>query len=209
MAGLTSFYGWIISNIGLPWWVSDKESACLCRRCGFDTWVGKVPWRRKWQPTLVFLPGKSQWQRSLANYNPRSHERVRHDLATKQQKQYPLYTHTHTHTHTHTQSCFLYPLKSLFFKTIEMTSNQCCIINTHLHTHTHIHYCAKKYSESESRSVVSDSLRPHGLYSPWNSPGQSTGVGSRSLLQGIKSRSPTLQADSLPSEPPGEHYNFL
>ena len=39
--------------------------------------------------------------------------------------------------------------------------------------------------ESESRSVVSDSLWPHGLYSPWNSPGQNTGVGSLSLLQGI------------------------
>ena len=40
-------------------------------------------------------------------------------------------------------------------------------------------------SESESCSVVSDSLRPHGLYSPWNSPGQNTGVGTLSLLQGI------------------------
>ena len=39
--------------------------------------------------------------------------------------------------------------------------------------------------ESGSRSVVSDSLRPHGLYSPWNSPGQNTRVGSLSLLQGI------------------------
>ena len=38
---------------------------------------------------------------------------------------------------------------------------------------------------SESRSVVSDSLQPHGLYSPWISPGQNAGVGSRSLLQGI------------------------
>ena len=40
-------------------------------------------------------------------------------------------------------------------------------------------------SESESRSVVSDSLRPHGLYSPWNSPGQNTGVSNLSLLQGV------------------------
>ena len=40
-------------------------------------------------------------------------------------------------------------------------------------------------SESESHSVVSDSLRPQGLYSPWNPPGQNTGVGSLSLLQGI------------------------
>ena len=38
---------------------------------------------------------------------------------------------------------------------------------------------------SESHSVVSDSLRPHGVYSPWNSPSQNSGVGSRSLLQGI------------------------
>ena len=42
-----------------------------------------------------------------------------------------------------------------------------------------------KNNESESRSVVSDSFPPHGLYSPWNSPGQNTGVGSLSLLQGI------------------------
>ena len=57
-----------------------------------------------------------------------------------------------------------------------------------------------------SHSVVSDSLRPHGLYGPWTSPSQLTGVGSRSLPQGnlpnlgIESRSPTLQADSLPAE---------
>ena len=45
-------------------------------------------------------------------------------------------------------------------------------------------YC-KTLSESESHSVLSDSLQPHGLYSPWNSPGQNTGVGSLSLLQVI------------------------
>ena len=42
-----------------------------------------------------------------------------------------------------------------------------------------------KYKWSESRSVVANSLRPHGLYSPWNSPGQNTRMGSLSLLQGI------------------------
>ena len=45
--------------------------------------------------------------------------------------------------------------------------------------------CITTLYESESRSVVSDSLRPQGLYSPWSFPGQSTGVGSLSLLQGI------------------------
>ena len=47
----------------------------------------------------------------------------------------------------------------------------------------HLKQCER--SESESFSVVSDSLRPHGLYSPWNSPGQNTEVGSLSFLQGI------------------------
>ena len=42
-----------------------------------------------------------------------------------------------------------------------------------------------QHCESESHSVVSNSLQPHGLYSPWNSPGQNTGVGSLSFLQGI------------------------
>ena len=36
----------------------------------FDSWVGKIPWRRKWQPTPVFLPGESHRQRSLAGYSP-------------------------------------------------------------------------------------------------------------------------------------------
>ena len=42
-----------------------------CRRPAFDPWVGKIPWRRKWQPTPVFLPGKSHGQRSLAGYSLR------------------------------------------------------------------------------------------------------------------------------------------
>jgi len=41
-----------------------------CRRCRFDSWVRKTPWRRKWQVTPVFLPGKSHGQRSLAGYSP-------------------------------------------------------------------------------------------------------------------------------------------
>ena len=48
----------IYTNIyGLPWWLSGKESTC--NTSGFDSWVGKSAWRRKWQHTPVFLPGKS------------------------------------------------------------------------------------------------------------------------------------------------------
>ena len=57
-------------NQGFPGGISGKESACQCRRCKrFDPWVGKMPWRRKWQPIPVFSPGKSHGQRSLWGYN--------------------------------------------------------------------------------------------------------------------------------------------
>ena len=56
-----------------------------------DPWVGKIPWRRKWQPTPVFLPWKSYRQRILAGYGPWGHKRVGHDLATKQQQQQELW----------------------------------------------------------------------------------------------------------------------
>ena len=52
----------------------SKEHACqsrrLNKRCGFNPWVGKIPGRRAWQPTPVFLPGESHGQRSLAGYSP-------------------------------------------------------------------------------------------------------------------------------------------
>ena len=78
-----------------------------------------------------------------------------------------------------------------------------------------IHACSSPatMSSCESRPVTSDSLQPHGLYSPWNSLGQNSGVGSLSLLQGIfpnpeiKPRSPTSQADSAPAEPQGKPKN--
>ena len=44
--------------------------ASQCRRLGFDPCVGKIPWRRKWQPTPVILPGKFHGQRSLVGYSP-------------------------------------------------------------------------------------------------------------------------------------------
>ena len=54
----------------LTQWLHGKESTCQCRRRGFDPWVRKIPWRRKWQPTPVFLPGRSHEQRSLVGYSP-------------------------------------------------------------------------------------------------------------------------------------------
>ena len=70
----------------LVWWLSGKESTCQSRRYGFDPWVGKIPWRRKWQPTPVFLPGKFHGQTSLVGYSPWGFKRVGYDLATEQQQ---------------------------------------------------------------------------------------------------------------------------
>ena len=57
-------------SVGLPRWPSGKESVCQCRRRVFSARVGKMPWRRAWQPAPVFLPGESHGQRSLVGYSP-------------------------------------------------------------------------------------------------------------------------------------------
>ena len=60
-------------------WHSGKESACQCRRCKrrrFDPCIRKIPWRRKWQPMPVFLPGESHGQRSLVGYSPWGHQEL-------------------------------------------------------------------------------------------------------------------------------------
>ena len=52
-----------------------QQSICLqCGRPGFDPWIRKILWRRKWQPTPVLLPGKSHGQRSEVGYSPRGHK---------------------------------------------------------------------------------------------------------------------------------------
>ena len=72
---------WIYKLIlGASWCSDGKESACQCKRHGFDSWIERIPWRRKWQSTPVFLPGKFHRQRSLASCSPWSFERVGHDL---------------------------------------------------------------------------------------------------------------------------------
>ena len=80
---IVSYLAYLIMT-GLPWRLSSKEFACQCRRCGFDPWVRKTPWRKKWQLTAVFLLGKALQQRSLVGFSPWGHKRAGHDLVTKQ-----------------------------------------------------------------------------------------------------------------------------
>ena len=72
--------------MGLPCGTSGREPACECRRRetrGFDPWVRRVPWRRAWQPTPVFLPGEFHGQRSLVGYvQSIGSQRVGHDWSS-------------------------------------------------------------------------------------------------------------------------------
>ena len=72
--GLISLFLWL-GNIYYTYigGASGKEPTCQFRRhktCGFNPWIGTIPWSRKWQPTPVFLPGESQGQKSLEGYSP-------------------------------------------------------------------------------------------------------------------------------------------
>ena len=103
----------------LPRWLSGKESTCQCRRhrrLKFYPWVGKMPWRRAWQPTSVFLPGKSHGQRSLAGYSPwgRKEMDMTCDWAHTHTRVYVytrvyiyMYIHTHIYNWTYTQCIYI------------------------------------------------------------------------------------------------------
>ena len=85
---LSYFFKKSKSSMGFPGGTDGKKIYLQRGRPEFDPWVRKVPWRRGWLPTPVFLPGESQGQKSLAGYSPWGHKVM--DT-----------TERHTHTHTH------------------------------------------------------------------------------------------------------------
>ena len=102
----------------------------MCRRHGFDPWVGKIPWRREWQPAPVFLPGTSHGQRSLRGYRPRawkeldttkqldSNEGLSEEepkaVVRTDQHLFCLFVIQTLNTHTHPSHCLVFKY-SLFF----------------------------------------------------------------------------------------------
>ena len=82
----------VFPTVQLNLTLAQMVRSCLqCRRCGFDSWVGKIPWRREWQPSAIFLSGKFHGQRSLAGYSPWDCKEL--DMTEQ------LSTHAHTLTH--------------------------------------------------------------------------------------------------------------
>ena len=67
----------------LPWWLRYLRICLQCRRPWFNPWVGKISWRRAWQPTLVFLPGEPPWTEEHGGLQCLGLQRVRHDWVTK------------------------------------------------------------------------------------------------------------------------------
>ena len=90
-----------IHTRGLPRWLRGKESACQCRRCQFDPWVGKIPGEGNENSPQYSHLGNPMDRGAWQGYRPWGLKRIRYDLVSKQQQHY---THTHTHTHTHTQT---------------------------------------------------------------------------------------------------------
>ena len=83
---LSKYNAIVIGPLGLLRWLNGKESSCQCRRqrrLKFNPWVGKIPWKRKWQHTAVFLPGKSM-DKEPGGLQSTGSQRVRHNLATQQ-----------------------------------------------------------------------------------------------------------------------------
>ena len=64
---------------GLPWWLRQERIRLQSGRPGFDPWVAKIPWRRAWQPTPVFLPRESPWTEVPDGLQSMGSQRVRHN----------------------------------------------------------------------------------------------------------------------------------
>ena len=73
----------ILLPLVFPSWLSWWRICLQCGRPGLDPWVGKIPWRRRWRPTPVFLPGESPWTEEPGGLQSMELQRVRHDWATK------------------------------------------------------------------------------------------------------------------------------
>ena len=88
---LPPFDNWWCWVLGFPGIAGDKEPTCQCRRRKrrrFHPWVGKIAWRRKWEPTPVFLPGEPLWTEEPGGLQSIGSQRVWHDWSDL------AYTHT-------------------------------------------------------------------------------------------------------------------
>ena len=151
----------------LPKWLSGKNPSASVEAT--EDVGSKIPWRRKWQPTPVFLHEKLYEQRSLVSCSPWGLKEL--DMtATEHACMHSMLTAREDPGSGWT-GCS---------RTSEFTSQE-----ARLQLRLFLWNLWTYMNWSESQSVMSNSLQPHGPYSLWIFPGQNTRVGSLSLLQGI------------------------
>ena len=183
----------IPSQLGLPRWLSGKEFTCQCRRCrrhGFNPWIRKIPWRRKWQPTPALLPGKFHGQQKPTSQSM-GLQRVRYDWVSDHThiywgkkesfKRIQLYTYCGSHTkmlfssllerilyyHIYNKSPILQLFELWTFKDANTYS---------IHVSVCLISCVQLF-------VTSWTVTCQGLLSK-HSPGKNIGEGCHFLLQG-------------------------
>ena len=119
-----------------------------------DLWTRKIPWRRKWQPTLLSLPGKSHGQRSLAGYSPWSHKELdtMEELNDDNKKIAHSYNGIQAWKEGNTDTCYKEEAWKHYAKWRKPQNTSCCMV--HLHEMSRI----GKSTETESISVVARGL---------------------------------------------------
>ena len=199
-------------DLGLPRWLSSKEYTCQCRRLKrgvFYLWLGKIPWSKKWKhdqySCLENSMDRGAW-RAIVHGVTKSQTWLSGWACTH------THTHTSPGSWTFGLQLRLTSMAPPVPRPLDLDWNyttgspcrqqimgclslynhvsSCLKINLFIlsiyslsfHKKGNTKECSREVKWCESCSVVSDSLRPHGLYSPWNSPGQNIGVGCLSLL---------------------------
>ena len=163
---------------------------------GFDPWVGKIPWRRKWQPTPVILPRESHGQRSLEGYSPRGCKEL--DMTEQLTLLCPVPETKWCHGFRKADSGLALCGPWSMFDLLLVSANSVSLAQSHAHL---LPYCQFLLLFLFSHSVVSNCLRPHGL--------QHARLPCPSLFLGLCSNSCPLSHDaiqpshslSLPSPP--------
>ena len=121
-----------------------------CRRDGFDPWVGKIPWSRKWHPTTVFFPVKFRGQRNLVGYSPWSSKELHTTEQLNDNNKYThtyicIYIHIYIYIHTHTYT-YIY-------------------IYIHTHIYTYMYISVYMYIQ-----LLEKAMAPHSSTLAWKIP---------------------------------------
>ena len=150
---------------GFPGGASGKEYTRRCRRCQrcrIDSWVGKIPWRRKWQPAPVFLPGESHGQRSLVGYSPWGPEldTTMHAPTQASQNRFSSASCFLSFRERHTHSLSLTHIPSQSYSWSQSVSPRCfptctpSVYYTHSHTTSAVCFAGVPVQERRRTSVL-------------------------------------------------------